>query len=349
MSKRILANTIWSAATIGVLYWMNLWVIQLSATNRDFSFYSRVLMLCCINVTMAVSLNLINGINGQFSLGHAGFQAIGAYLSAGFSIHFGMKWFPGAESSPIYGAVVLSIAMVVGAVTAAIAGYVVGLPSLRLRGDYLAIVTLGFGEIIRVVFTNAEVFNAQRGLGGIPQLTTFFWAALVAVACIACSRNLLKSAHGLAFLAVREDEVAAAAMGVNPTKYKVTAFVIGTMFAGIAGALTSHYEGFVEPDSFKMDVSIMAVTMVVLGGQGSLTGSTVAAVGLTVLLEMLRFLPKVQIGSREMALADLRFVIFALSLILTMLFRPQGIFGHRELSVQLLRRWFGGRRAAEGT
>lgn len=297
--------------------------------------YRSVILIPLLFVTLSVSLNLINGITGQFSLGHAGFYAVGAYLSAGFSRYYASHWLASLppEQAGLWKSLFLITALLIGAASAALAGLLVGVPTLRLRGDYLAIATLGFGEIVRVVFENTPAFGAQLGFTGLPQWVGFgfFWFALVAVLCIATCRNLLQSSRGLAFLAVREDEIAAEAMGINTTRYKVTAFVIGAAFAGTAGALLAQNEGSIYPDNFKMEVSIIVVAMVVLGGQGSITGSIVAGAGLKILEEKLRDLPKFILFGREFAPSDLRMLVFALVLILTMIFRQQGIFGHREI------------------
>ena len=274
---------------------------------------------------------------------------------------------------------------------AGVAGLVVGLPSLRLRGDYLAIVTLGFGEIIRIVVQNIESIGGSYGLKVDPRFNLVWPVWLLAVACIAVCRNLLKTAHGLPFLAVREDEIAAQAMGVNVTKVKVTAFVMGSMFAGAAGALFAHFETFISPSHFTMDQSFIVLTMVVLGGTGSITGSTIAAIALYYLPEKMRQLPPVAgnsllagvlavliavtairwvdrtihasrakrsvwfmgaVGGAILAkllltlvlayvpalhnvtfdAAKLRMVIFAATLVVLMMIRPQGIFSHHEFN-----------------
>jgi branched-chain amino acid transport system permease protein len=298
----------------------------------------RVLVLCGINVILAVSLNLVNGFAGQFSLGHAGFMAIGAYTSAVLSLRLGVGWVAalvgaGVPSAIAQGAALLA-ALIAGGVLSAIAGYLVGLPSLRLRGDYLAIVTLGFGEIIRVVLTNVEAVGASRGLPGIPGWTSFFWVALVAVAVVVTSRNLAESTHGRALFAIRDDEIAAAAVGIDVAAYKILAFVMGAFFAGVAGGLQAHYDSYLNPNSFTFIKSIEIVAMVVLGGMGSVSGAILAAVLLTLLPEVLR-------GVKEY-----RMVLYSLMLVVLMIVRPQGLFGSRELSLAALRRFFLRRRAA---
>lgn len=241
----------------------------------------RLIILAGLYVTLAVSLNLINGITGQFSIGHAAFYMVGAYSAGIVSNAIFAK-------QPLAAPAYLIVSMLIGAVFAAIAGLIVGLPSLRLKGDYLAIVTLGFGEIIRIIVQNQKDWGESYGYTIGPKIPGAWLVWLLAIICIATCRNLLKSAHGLAFLAVREDEIAAQAMGVNITKTKVIAFVVGAAFAGAAGALLGHMEGFVNPDLFKMDVSFLILTMVVLGGSGSITGSVLAGATLFVLPELPR-------------------------------------------------------------
>jgi branched-chain amino acid transport system permease protein len=298
--------------------------------DRTQDYVLQIILLCGVFVTLAVSLNLINGVTGQFSIGHAGFFGVGAYVGASWT----KIWLPRLTLSDnvlalgtVGGdAMNLLIAIILAALVAAIAGLVVGLPSLRLRGDYLAIVTLGFGEVIKVCILNIDAVGGARGFNGIPTLTnsgglSVFWVWGLAILCIALSRNLLQSVRGLTFLAVREDEIAADAMGVNTTKVKVTAFVIGAAFAGAAGAIYAHFLTFINTDNFAMDVSIIITTMVVMGGTGSITGSALAAILLTALPETLRFMK------------DYRMVIFSTLLVIMMLTRPQGILGHREIGL----------------
>jgi branched-chain amino acid transport system permease protein len=261
------------------------------------NFGYRILFLCGIYVTLSVSLNLINGITGQFSIGHAAFYMVGAYTGAILTRAF-------YESQPLDAIPWLLAMTFAGAAMAALTGLVVGLPSLRLKGDYLAIVTLGFGEIIRNIAINNPAVGGAYGLDFKPQIQAVWLVWLLAIVCIAVCRNLLQNAHGLPFLAVREDEVASSAMGVNTTNVKVTAFVIGAAFAGAAGSLLAHHEAFITPDMFKMEVSVMVLTMVVLGGSGSITGSVVAAIALIILPEWLRSLPnQVSLGHMLGAIA----------------------------------------------
>ncbi len=275
-----------------------------------------ILILAGINVTLAVSLNIVNGHTGQFSLGHAGFMAVGAYGSAALTQINGKAAL--ASLSFLGSAAPLAlfvISLLVGGGLAAIAGVAVGLPSLRLKGDYLAIVTLGFGEIIRVMIQNTEGVGGARGLAGIPTHTTLGWTWGVALVCIYAVSSLVNSTYGRGFLAVRDDEIAAEAMGVNTTRYKVTAFVVGAFFAGLAGALYAHFIGYITPEGFSFLKSVDVVVMVILGGMGSTAGVTVAAIALTFLNEALR------------QAEQYRMVAFALLLIILMITRPQGLLG----------------------
>ena len=316
-----------SLATLALLVSLNVFLPRV--TNP---YYFQVLILVGINIVLAVSLNLVNGFTGQFSIGHAGFMAVGAYTSAMFSLKVGPALLASLAMlpSPIAQGVVLLFALVAGGLLAAVAGYLVGLPSLRLRGDYLAIVTLGFGEIIRVLILNVDAIGGARGLPGIPQYSNFFWVFGVVVVVVVLARNLAHSTHGRALFAIRDDEVAAEALGVDTTRYKVIAFVLGAFFAGVAGGLFAHFLSYLNPSTFTFLKSIEVIAMVVLGGMGSISGSVMAAVVLTLMPELLR------------AVKDYRMVIYALMLIVLMITRPQGLMGTREIQ------WPWTRRAANG-
>jgi branched-chain amino acid transport system permease protein len=300
-------------------------------------YYHRILVLIGINITLAVSLNIINGHAGQFSLGHAGFMAVGAYFASFISVYYLSDYvarFPeGSVQHFMAQHAMLLTTVLAGGVAAAIAGYIVGLPSLRLRGDYLAIVTLGFGEIIRVLILNIDKIGAARGFSGIPQWANFFWVFFFCGVTILISNRLVNSSVGRAFLAVREDQIAAASMGIDTTRYKVKAFIIGSCLAGVAGGLFAHYMIYLNPTMFTFIRSFEIVAMVVLGGLGSISGSIVAAVILTLMPEALRGVKDFMPGGR-----DPRMVIYALMLIILMLTRPQGLLGRRELWEVLARR-----------
>jgi branched-chain amino acid transport system permease protein len=277
-----------------------------------------VAMVAGINVILAVSLNVVNGFTGQFSIGHAGFMAVGAYTAA--KITTAMHGLQIIGLSPaVSDQVVFLGALVAGMVLAALAGLVVGMPSLRLRGDYLAIVTLGFNEIIRVIIENTVFLGQATGISGLPRLTNVMWVGMGAMATVIMSQRLVGSTHGRALLAIREDEVAAEAMGVDTVGYKVRAFVIASAFAGLAGGLLVHLIQLCTPRSFTFIKSIEVVVMVVLGGMGSVTGSIIAALLLSFSLEWLR---EVQ---------QYRMVGYSILLIVLMLTRPTGLFGTREV------------------
>ena len=296
-------------------------------------YYHRILVMMGINIGLAVSLNIINGHAGQFSLGHAGFMAIGAYFAAFLTVYY---FGPYVDKFP-EGTMqhwLLQNGLLAGAAAAALTGLVVGVPSLRLKGDYLAIVTLGFGEIIRVLILNIEKVGAARGLSGIPAWSNLFWVFFFCGITILISIRLVNSSVGRAFLAIREDQIAAEAMGVDTTKYKVKAFIIGSCLAGVAGGLFAHYSpAYLNPTMFTFIRSFEVVAMVVLGGLGSISGSIVAAIILTFLPEGLRNVKDFMPGGR-----DPRMVIYSLMLIILMLTRPQGLLGRRELWDVLARR-----------
>jgi branched-chain amino acid transport system permease protein len=280
-----------------------------------------VLCLAGINIILAVSLNLINGFTGQFSIGHAGFMAIGAYVSSFLSITFGdrIRGLVSFAPEAVQRSVLLLVVLAVGALCAGAAGFLVGVPSLRLRGDYLAIVTLGFGEIIRVFIVNIDAVGGARGLGGMPKLANFFWIYLFAAGTVAVVSRIVGSSFGRTLIAIREDEIAAEAMGVNTTRAKVLSFAVSSAMAGVAGGLFAHYLIYLHPNSFTFIKSFEIIIMIVIGGLGSITGSVLGAVLYITLTEELR------------QFAQYRMVTFSLLLVILMIVRPQGILGHREL------------------
>ena len=267
-----------------------------------------------INVILAVSLNLVNGYTGQFSLGHAGFMAVGAYLAAAVSLFAGPH-FLGADGWTAWQqGLLFCAALLVGGLSAALAGLLVGVPSLRLKGDYLALVTLGFGEIIRVIFQNVEVLGGALGLNGIPAYTTIFWVLAFGALAVFVVTCLVNSTYGRGFLATHDDEIASDAIGLNTTHYKIVAFVVSAFFAGIAGGLYGHFKMTITPTGFDFTKSIEIVVMVILGGMGNTLGVILAAILLTLLPELLR------------PIAEYRMVIYSFLLIVLMLVRPQGLF-----------------------
>ena len=326
---RYLRNLIIALIVLAVLYGLDL-VFQARVISP---YYTRILMLSGISITAAVSLNLINGFTGQFSIGHAGFMAVGAYSSAYFSVNYGMKLADSLGGGMLGWIIALTLATLIGALFAGIAGLLVGIPSLRLKGDYLAIVTLGFGQIIVVFLNNIEAIGGARGYSGIPIVQRFFWIFLVAILTIVVVYNIVNSAFGRALISIREDELAAEAMGVNTTRYKVMAFVISSAMAGSAGVLLAHFEGYLNPKSFEFIKSFEILIMIILGGLGSIVGSIIGAIVLTILPESLR------------AFAEYRMVIYSLLLIILMITRPQGLLGSSDAFKGLRKRL---RRATEG-
>ena len=280
--------------------------------------FAVILIYMGVNVVLAVSLNVVNGFTGQFSLGHAGFMAVGAYTAAKITLSLSGVQFP-LLGYGVSQQVIFAIALGAAMATAAAAGFLVGMPSLRLRGDYLAIVTLGFGEIIRSIIENMKFLGQATGLSGLPQRSNLIWVGVSVIATVVMAYRLASSTQGRALFAIREDEIAAEAMGVDTTGYKVRAFVISAAYAGLAGALIAHAIQLSTPRMFTFIRSIEVVVMVVLGGLGSISGAIVAACTLTVALEALR------------EFQAYRMVAYALLLIILMLTRPQGIFGTREL------------------
>ena len=294
-------------------------LIGLQATLRGWigAYNYQILGLVGVNIILAVSLNLINGFTGQFSIGHAGFYAVGAYTSAAL-VKYGGPSITGALGFlPAVGqnAVLLLLGCLAAALVAGLAGLAVGIPSLRLRGDYLAIVTLGFGEIIRVLILNVDAIGGARGFFGVAPLANIFWIYFFVGLTIVVVHNLVASSYGRAFISIRDDEIAAEAMGVDTTRFKVLSFVISSMFAGIAGALFGHFTQYLHPNSFTFNTSFFVIIMIVIGGLGSIEGAVLGAVVFTVLLEAFR-----QFGS-------FRLVNFAVILVLIMIYRPQGILG----------------------
>ena len=329
--RDLLFLAIYIGVLVGLSYGLEAIPIQ------GMAYYNRIIVMMGINITLAVSLNIINGHAGQFSLGHAGFMAVGAYFAAFLSVYYLGPYvdkFPAGTQQWLMQNLLLVVAVLFGGTFAAVAGYVVGLPSLRLRGDYLAIVTLGFGEIIRVLILNIDKIGGARGFSGIPAWTNFFWVFFFCGLTIIISNRLVKSSVGRAFLAVREDQIAAEAMGVDTTKYKVKAFIIGSFLAGVAGGLFAHYTpAYLNPTMFTFIKSFEVIAMVVLGGLGSITGSIVSAIILTALPEALRYVKDYMPGGK-----DPRMVVYSIMLIVLMLTRPQGLFGRRELWDVLARR-----------
>lgn len=306
-----------------VLFFLLFLMIQNGTLSR---YHQGILVLVGINIILAVSLNLATGFLGQLALGHAGFMSIGAYTAAIFT-----KAFPDIPELPR-----LFIGLLLGALLAGFFGLIVGIPALRLKGDYLAIITLGFGEIIRVVIENISITGGAQGLRGIKKLSTpyvVFWITVMIVALLYC---LIRSRHGRAIMAIREDEIAAESSGINLTYYRTFAFTVSAMLAGVAGGLYAHHISILGASNFGFMRSVEIVVMVVLGGMGSFTGSILSAATLTILPEALR------------GFSTYRMLIYSIALIAMMIFKPSGLLGTYEFSLtralQKVGRLFGGRR-----
>lgn len=301
--KSILAKTAALAAVyVGVLLLVEAGIID--------TYLQATMVTICVNIILAVSLNLVTGFTGQFSLGHAGFMAIGAYSTALITM----------SMPTIFGFV---LGLLVGALLAALVGFLIGLPTLRLRGDYLAIATLGMAEIIRVLLLNFEFSNGAAGLSGIPQFVNWNWLFVLTAGTIVLISNFLDSRHGRDCIAVREDEIAAESIGVRSTQAKTLAFSVGAFFGAIAGGVYASYFYFIKPDLFGFMQSINILVIVVLGGLGSISGSIIAAILLAVVSTLLQPFP------------EIRMILYSLVLVVLMVFRPQGIMGSRELSLSL--------------
>lgn len=323
--KKNLAFSLLYLGVVLLVYVILYTLISSGTLNR---YVADLVTLVCINVVVAVSLNLVTGLLGQLVLGHAGFMLVGAYAAGLFT-----------KSSSLPLVYSLPIGLVLAGILAAVFGVIIGVPALRLRGDYLAIITLGFGEIIRVVANNLKITNGAMGLGGIKSLANrqnpagmLPFVFFIAVAVIFMMFTFGRSRHGRAIIAIREDEIAAEASGINTTYYKLLAFVLAAFIAGVAGGLYAHQIGMVDPAKYDFNRSVEYLIMVVLGGMGSITGSVISATVLTILPEALR------------SFSDYRMLAYSVVLILVMLFRPTGLLGRSEFSLAGLIRKLGGKK-----
>ncbi len=267
----------------------------------------------CYTIIVVASLNLLTGFMGEFSLGHAGFMSVGAYSSA---IVTNMLTGKGIPDLPLF-----AIALLVGGLAAALTGILVGVPALRLRGDYLAIVTVAFAEIVRVAFCNLQITGGGRTMSGITKLSDFSSCFWVMVICLTCMYMYVRSRFGRNIVAIREDYIAAAASGINVTYYKVLTFTISAFFAGVGGAMYAHYMTAMIPTNFNFNYSAELLTEVIIGGTGSLTGSIIGAAFLSSLPELMR------------KFADYRMLVYSVILLFVMIFKPSGIFGSYEFSL----------------
>jgi branched-chain amino acid transport system permease protein len=284
------------------------------------AYYIQLIMLAGINIVMTVSLGMVNGFTGQFSIGHAGFMAVGAYTSAMITT----VWLHMSTANPWVGYPVFIVAILAGGLLAAAAGYLVGTPSLRLKGDYLAIVTLSANELIRTVIRVTDALGGPRGLGGIPKFTTLEVVFVFAIVSVVLMRNYLFSSHGRSMKAVRDSEIAAESTGINTTRQKVFVFVFSAFFAGVSGGVFAHLLQFIHPDNFSFVKSLEYLIYLYVGGSTSISGAIVGPAVFTLLPELLR------------SLQSWRMVIYPLILILTMIFRTEGIMGLKEFSFILI-------------
>lgn len=275
------------------------------------AYYLRILTLIGINIIMALGLNIITGVTGQLSMGHAGFMSLGAYTSAILSLQFGTPF---------------GVSLLAGALMAAAFGFIIGIPTLRLEGDYLAMVTIGFAEIIRVFFLNFEPGGKAVGLAGIPQNTSFVLVLALVIVVIFLNTKLLNSRVGRAWYAIRENEIAAESCGVDTTRLKVMAFTVGSFLGGLGGGLYAHYMFFISPQDFAFLKSIEYLNMVVLGGMGSIPGTVLGAALLTLAPELLR------------VVAEYRLLFYGALLVILMIFRPNGLLGDVRV-YDIRKRW----------
>ncbi len=280
------------------------------AQNVD-GYYLRIMIFIGINIILALGLNLITGVTGQLSMGHAGFMSLGAYTSAILSVHFGTPFF---------------LAIIAGALLAALFGFLIGIPTLRLDGDYLAMVTIGFAEIIRVFFLNFEPGGKAVGFSGIPQETTFTTVWIIVIVVIILNSKLFNSRVGRSLFAIRENEIAAEACGINTTRMKVLAFTVGSLLGGLGGGLYAHYMYYINPQDFGFMKSIEILNMVVLGGMGSIPGTIIGVIILTLAPEVLR------------VVAEYRLLVYGALLVILMIFRPNGLLGDVRI-YDLKKRW----------
>lgn len=296
-------------------------ILDTGILGKQANYITGMVIIALLTIIIVTALNLATGFMGEFSIGHAGFMSIGAYSSAVVTLALGNK---------IPGLLLFIIAILVGAVVTAFIGFLVGIPALRLRGDYLAIVTVAVAEIVRVAFCNFTITGGGKTLSGIAKLSDYHYVFVVMVLCVTFMYMFIRSRFGRAVMAIREDYIAASASGINVTNYKVMTFTISAMFAGVAGAIYAHYMTAMIPNTFSFMKSSEYLTMVILGGSGSLTGSIIGAAVLSALPEALR------------EFSSYRMLMYSVVLVLVMIFKPSGIFGTYEFSLpRVLNKIFG--------
>lgn len=312
------------------------------------NYVRRILNLSAIYAIVSVSMNLVNGFTGLFSLGQAGFMAIGAYTVAILTVP--LKYRPNifyvVDQNPILAQIELpfAVALILGGLFAALVAVLIGLPVLRLKSDYLAIATLGFSEIIRIIITNAQsITNGALGIKNIPEMPSMWIFFGIMILSIIFIKLLINSTYGRAFKAIREDDIAAEAMGINLFKHKVLSFAIGAFFAGIGGGLLASLLVSVAPNQFSITMTYNFLLIIVLGGMGSVSGTIIASFVVTAGLEILRFFddPLTIFGvTIPIFRAGFRMVIFSVLLMILVLFFRNGILGQKELSWDMIKSWF---------
>ena len=288
----------------------------LNRTGIINSYLMQIVMFAGINIIMTVSLNIVNGFTGQFSIGHAGFMAVGAYSSAVITtVLFKTINWPVYMQIPIF-----LLSLLIGGLVASFIGFLIGIPTLKLKGDYLAIVTLGFGEIVRAIIRLIQPVGGARGLSAIPQYTNLFWIFVFTFLAIFAARNFVNSSFGRACISIRENEIASETMGIDTTKYKILSFSFASFMAGVAGGLYGHLLMYLQPDMFSFIKSTDYLVFLYAGGMSSISGSIVSALVLTALPEFLRFM------------SQWRMALYGVLLVILMLRRPNGLYGGKEFS-----------------
>lgn len=312
---------------IGVLFVFLLFVLlfETRVFGASTQYIKGICTTACYTIIMVASLNLVVGFMGEFSLGHAGFVSVGAYTSAIVSSALAGKGLPDFF--------LFLVALLAGGAAAGVTGILVGIPALRLRGDYLAIVTVAFAEIIRVCFCNFAITGGGKTMSGILKLSDFYWCYWIMAGCVAIMYMYVRSRFGRTVKAIREDYIAAAASGINVTYYKVMTFTVAAFFAGVGGGIYAHYMTAMIPTNFNFMYSAELLSEVIIGGTGSLTGSIIGAAFLSSLPEMTR------------QFSQYRMLVYSVILVLVMIFKPGGIFGTWEFSLtRIIKRLLGTKR-----
>lgn len=328
MPKEKKISYLLNAAGVLIIFFLLYALFQSNVLGTSTAYIKGICTTACYTIVLVASLNLLVGFMGEFSLGHAGFMSVGAYVSAIVTTALAGAGLPNL--------LLFIIALLTGGAAAAVTGVAVGIPALRLRGDYLAIVTVAFAEIIRVAFCNFQITGGGRTMSGITKLSDFYWCFWVMVICVTIMYMYVRSRFGRTVIAIREDYIAAAASGINVTFYKVLTFTISAFFAGVGGAMYAHYMTAMIPTNFNFNYSAEMLTEVIIGGTGSLTGSVIGAIFLSSLPELMR------------QFASYRMLVYSVVLVLVMIFKPGGIFGTWEFSLTRALKSLTGKKAGKG-